>query len=155
MRWLGVTGPLLFLSVILGIVLGLGGFTFWYAQGGSYFSTDPRACMNCHIMRDQYDSWSKTSHHAVAGCVDCHLPHDLVGKYVAKAENGWHHSLAFTLQSFPDPIRIKAKNARILQVNCVGCHDGLVGDLVNHGSFADESNTCVRCHVAVGHGPPR
>ena len=77
MRRLGITWPLLLLFAVLGVVLGLGGFTFWYAEGGSYFSTDPRACMNCHIMRDQYDSWSKASHHAAAKCIYCHLPHDL------------------------------------------------------------------------------
>ena len=27
-----------------GLVLGLGAYTFWYAEGGSYFSNDPRSC---------------------------------------------------------------------------------------------------------------
>src|ERR1043165_9435033 len=92
---LGVTGPLLFLSMVLGIVLGLGLFTFYYAEGGSYFSSDPRACTNCHIMREHFDGWQKASHHAHAKCVDCHLPHDFVGKYIAKAENGFWHSKGF------------------------------------------------------------
>ena len=60
-----------------------------YAEGASYFSTNPQSCANCHIMREQYDSWQKASHHANAKCIDCHLPHDFVGKYVAKAENGY------------------------------------------------------------------
>lgn len=67
--WLGLA------AVALGVVLGLAGFTFRYAEGLSYFSTDPRACANCHIMRSQYDGWRKTSHHNSATCVDCHLPH--------------------------------------------------------------------------------
>src|SRR5262249_6929435 len=106
------------LCASIGVFLGLGLYTFWYAEGASYFSTDPRACMNCHIMREQFDSWQKSSHHAVAKCVDCHLPHDFIGKYLAKAENGFFHSKAFTLQDFPDPIRIKPRNARILTLNC-------------------------------------
>lgn len=146
---------ILILCIIIGAVLGTGLYTFWYAQGGSYFSSDPRACINCHIMREHFDGWQKASHHAHAKCVDCHLPHDLVGKYVAKAENGFWHSKGFTLQDFPEPIRIKAKNAAILQANCIQCHQGLVGDLVHHGSFEDGSNSCVRCHVSVGHGPTR
>jgi cytochrome c nitrite reductase small subunit len=139
----------------VGTVLGLGLFTFWFAEGGSYFSSDPKACVNCHIMRDQFDSWQKASHHANATCVDCHLPHDLVGKYVAKAENGFWHSAGFTLQNFHEPIRIKPKNSQILHLNCIQCHQSLVNDLINHGAFEDGSNSCVRCHASVGHGSPR
>ncbi|MBI3824183.1 MAG: cytochrome c nitrite reductase small subunit [Planctomycetes bacterium] len=154
-RRLGVSWWKLGLCACVGSVFGLGLYTFSYAQGGSYFSSDPNACANCHIMREPLDSWQHASHHAHAKCVDCHLPHDLVGKYVAKAENGFWHSKGFTLQDFPDPIRIKPKNARILQENCIKCHGGLVGDLQAHGAFADGSNQCVRCHVSVGHGAPR
>jgi hypothetical protein len=65
-----------------------------------YFSKDPAACANCHIMNSEYDSWQKASHHTVAKCVDCHLPHDFVPKYLAKAENGMRHSYGFTFQNF-------------------------------------------------------
>ena len=44
-------------ALALGLVAGLGAFTFRYAEGLSYFSADPRACVNCHIMWDQYASW--------------------------------------------------------------------------------------------------
>jgi cytochrome c nitrite reductase small subunit len=57
----------------------------------SYFTADPKACANCHIMNSEYDSWVKSSHHMVAGCVDCHLPHTLVPKLVAKGVNGHDH----------------------------------------------------------------
>ncbi len=150
LRW-----PLVILCALAGILLGLGGYTFWYAQGLSYFSSDPTACVNCHIMREPYDSWQKASHHAAAACVDCHLPHEGLAKWMAKAENGFWHSTRFTLQDFREPIRIHRQNARILQANCIKCHQGMVADLVQHGAFADESNNCVRCHGAVGHGPPR
>ena len=93
-RRLGLSLWTLLLCAIVGPVLGLGVYTFWYAEGASYFSSDPKSCVNCHIMRDQYDSWQKASHHAHAKCIDCHLPHDFVGKYVAKAENGFFHSKA-------------------------------------------------------------
>lgn len=155
LRQRGIRWPMLLLCAALGAVAGLSVFTFVYAQGHSYFSSDPRACANCHIMREPLDSWQKASHHAHAKCVDCHLPHDFVGKYVAKAENGFWHSKGFTLQDFPEPIRIKPKNAAILQRACINCHEGLVSDLVHHGAFEDGSNGCVRCHASVGHGPTR
>jgi cytochrome c nitrite reductase small subunit len=140
------------LAVLLGLLIGTGAFTFKYAEGFSYFSTDPKACMNCHIMTPQYESWQKSSHHAVAGCVDCHLPHTLIAKYIAKAENGYHHSKAFTTQDFHEPIMIKEKNSRILQHNCVDCHNDMAFDiLTGHGGGAD-SVSCIHCHASVGHG---
>lgn len=151
----GVLRRSLVLCILLGVLLGLGSFTFRYAEGGSYFSSNPAACVNCHIMREQYDGWQKASHHAHATCVDCHLPHEGLAKWVAKAENGFWHSTRFTLQDFHEPIRIHDKNARILQDNCLRCHEGLLADLVHSGSFADDSNHCVRCHASVGHGSTR
>jgi cytochrome c nitrite reductase small subunit len=40
---------------LFGVAFGLGLFTFFYAEGFSYFSNDPAACINCHIMRDQFE----------------------------------------------------------------------------------------------------
>ena len=140
------------LGALLGVLLGVGAYTFHYAEGLSYLSSDPQACVNCHIMRPQYDSWQKASHHAVAKCIDCHLPHDFIGKYIAKAENGWHHSKGFTLQDFHEPIMIKAKNARILQRNCLGCHGDLVHELVSGVNGDPGEVQCVHCHAGVGHG---
>ena len=138
-------------AISVGVLTGLGLATFDYAEGTSYFSHDPAACANCHIMWSQYDSWQKSSHHTVATCVDCHLPHDFIGKYLAKAENGWNHSRAFTLQDFAEPIAITEKNADILQANCLYCHADLVHGQV--GGRPEDAPRCVHCHSGVGHGP--
>jgi cytochrome c nitrite reductase small subunit len=82
------------LAVLLGVLGGIGAFTFGYGQGASYMSNDPQACINCHVMGDHYDSWQNSSHRHVAVCNDCHLPHDPVGKLLTKADNGFFHSLA-------------------------------------------------------------
>ncbi len=135
---------------LFGVLLGLGGITLQYAEGLSYLSTDPSACVNCHIMRPQYDAWQKGSHHNSANCADCHLPAIFPDKYFVKAENGWNHSKAFTAQNFHEPISIKPKNAKILHDNCLRCH----ADLMTNFSlaFAEGTARCVRCHEAVGHG---
>lgn len=143
---------LVIVAVLIGILLGQGAYTFWYAEGFSYFSADPKACVNCHIMQPQYDSWQKASHHTVAVCVDCHLPHTFVRKYLAKAENGYHHSKGFTFQDFHEPIMIKAKNSQILQDNCLSCHGDLVHELVSGATTDPDSIRCVDCHASVGHG---
>jgi hypothetical protein len=67
--------PALVLSALGGVFVGAGGCTAYYGEGASYLSNNPRACVNCHIMRDHYDGWDTSSHHAVATCNDCHAPH--------------------------------------------------------------------------------
>lgn len=145
--------PGLILSAFTGALLGSGCYALYYGEGTSYLSSDPRACVNCHIMREHYDGWLKASHHAVATCNDCHLPHDSLGKYLVKAENGFWHSKGFTLQDFHEPIRIRPGNARVLNRNCVECHQAMVSEIVRHGGDDEESGSCVRCHAQVGHGP--
>ena len=140
------------IAAAIGLLFGLGGYTFHYAEGLSYFSTDPKACANCHIMQSQYDGWQKASHHGTATCVDCHLPHTFFAKYLAKASNGWHHSKGFTLQDFEEPIRIKPGNSRILQDNCLHCHEPMVHELVASARDDQGFVPCVHCHASVGHG---
>ena len=142
----------LLLSALLGAFIGVGGYTFYYAEGASYLSNDPRACVNCHIMREQFDGWQKASHHAVATCNDCHVPHDVLGKYLTKTTNGYHHSRAFTLQDFHEPIQIRRSNLEVLNLNCVYCHEELTREIRLHDTGDSEPMNCVRCHDSVGHG---
>ena len=140
---------------MVGLFAGLGTYTFTYAHGLSYFSNDPRACMNCHIMREQFDGWQKSPHHAVASCNDCHTPKGFVPKYLSKAENGFWHSKGFTLQDFHEPIMIRAKNVAVLQQNCVACHEQIVDGINTHPGHPQKMLDCLHCHREVGHGPVR
>jgi cytochrome c nitrite reductase small subunit len=158
----------------IGAALGLGAFTFGYAKGASYLSTDPAVCANCHIMGEHFAAWQRSSHRTVAGCADCHMPHHPVGKYAAKASNGFWHSLAFTTGAFPDPLQIKPHNRAITENACRDCHaeivaaiDPLGGDAIeirtagapgagrpqiHDGSvLAGNRESCIRCHTYVGH----
>lgn len=143
----------LWIAALLGVPLGLGVFTMHYARGSSYLSDDPRACVNCHIMQHQYDGWQRASHHAVATCVDCHLPSGLLDKWIAKGVNGWNHSTAFTFQNFHEPIRTTERSAQILQENCVRCHGELLHQQVSGAKTDIDAIRCVHCHRRVGHGP--
>jgi cytochrome c nitrite reductase small subunit len=106
-------------------------------------------------MRDQFDSWQKSSHHSFATCNDCHVPNDLIGKYTTKALNGYHHAKAFTFQDFHEPIQIKPRNQAVLNANCLRCHGDFVREITAHRVIKDEELYCVRCHESVGHGPRR
>ncbi|WP_147871382.1 cytochrome c nitrite reductase small subunit [Stieleria maiorica] len=144
------TKSVVVLALVLGVLAGVGTFTFGYGKGGSYLSNNPEGCVNCHVMQDHFDSWQQSSHHHVAVCNDCHLPHDAIGKWVVKADNGFFHSLAFTLGNFKDPIQIKPRNRRVTQGTCVDCHNDFVHSLMPATEGADMLN-CVHCHADVGH----
>ncbi len=145
---MGLNSSVTILAISVGVLSGAGIFTMYYGEGASYFSKNPRACTNCHIMEPQFESWQKASHHTVATCVDCHLPQDFLAKYIAKAENGYNHSKGFTLQDFAEPIVINRKNRVVLLENCLVCH----GDLVHEITPRKREFRCLRCHATVGHG---
>jgi cytochrome c nitrite reductase small subunit len=115
-------------------------------------------------MREQYDGWRQGSHHAQATCNDCHLPQDnVLHKFYVKANNGYRHSKAFTIQNFAEPIRIVPANARVLENNCLRCHAEMTDAITAHGTLGAsvspagkvDLHGCVRCHVDTGHGPRR
>jgi cytochrome c nitrite reductase small subunit len=139
-----------FVGAAMGLAAGLGGYTFMYAKGGSYLTNDPAACANCHIMREHFDGWVKSSHRAVAMCNDCHTPPGLLAKYATKASNGFWHSFAFTTGRFPEPLRIKPHNREITEQACRKCHQDIVEAIEGPHQSAPEMS-CVRCHISVGH----
>lgn len=153
-RTLASSDPLSLVVVgLIGLVAGAGVYTFVYAKGYAYLSNDPAACMNCHVMREQFDEWVKSSHHTVATCNDCHMPHDnLVAKYLSKAENGFWHSLKFTTQNFREPIQIRRKNLVVTEKSCMHCHQQIFDSpSFVHTGTPGKDLSCVRCHGSVGH----
>lgn len=139
------------LAALLGLVAGVGGYTFVYAKGYSYLTNDPAACANCHVMREHFDAWVKSSHRAVAACNDCHTPHAFVSKYATKASNGFWHSFAFTTGRFPEPLRIKERNREVTEGACRSCHEEIVTAIEHGGEDPQDVLSCVRCHQNVGH----
>ncbi len=138
------------LGLAIGVVVGLGGYTFTYAKGYAYLTNDPQACANCHVMREQFDGWIKSSHRSVAVCNDCHTPHDLVGKYTTKGLNGFWHSFYFTTGRFPEPIQITERNRRITEEACRSCHEDIV-QAIEPSHAESQELSCLKCHRSVGH----
>jgi cytochrome c nitrite reductase small subunit len=138
------------LGILVGVAIGVGGYTFIFAKGASYLTNNPEACVNCHIMREQYDGWLKSSHRAVAACNDCHAPHSLLPKYYTKALNGFWHSYAFTTGRYPEPIRITPRNHNVTEQACRTCHQDIV-QAMDGPHQTGETASCLRCHRSVGH----
>ena len=134
----------------LGVLGGLGTFTFGYGDGAAYLRNDPQACANCHVMQTPFDTWVKSSHRSVATCNDCHLSHSPIAKWATKADNGFFHSLAFTLENYHDPIQIKPRNRRVTQNACLHCHEEFVHEMLPIERGGDMLR-CIQCHSDVGH----
>ncbi len=143
----------LWVLLALGVFAGLAGMTFHVSRASSYLTSDPAACVNCHIMAPQYASWQRGSHARHTTCNDCHVPQDLVRKYAFKAYDGSRHAFMFTFRMEPDVIRIHAPGAWVVQQNCVRCHSNLMGDTMAAQGVAHGGNrSCVECHRDAAHG---
>ncbi len=138
------------LAAPVGVLLGIALFTFGYARGHSYLTDDPEACVNCHVMREQFQGWLRSSHRQAAVCNDCHTPSGVVPKYAIKALNGWNHSLAFTTGRFPDEIQITGRNQRVTERACLKCHEDITSAL-RLARHERREVSCVSCHRDVGH----
>lgn len=142
---------LLLVWALVGVIGGIGGYTFIYAKGGSYLTDDPNACANCHIMREHHEAWQRSSHHAVAVCNDCHTPHDnIVHKYYVKGVNGYNHSFAFTTGRFEDNFQITPFNIKVANESCRHCHEAITHQ-IEPAVENFEKMSCIRCHQNVGH----
>lgn len=140
-------------AFVVGVLGGLMVYTFVYAKGASYLSSDPAACINCHIMEEEYDSWLAGPHANFATCGDCHLPHDnIVHKYWVKGENGFMHALKFTTGWHPENIEARQVSLNITNEACLYCHDDFTYSARHPGTVNDdEIFDCIRCHSGVGH----
>ena len=136
---------------VVGSLFGVGVFTFGYAKGASSLSNDPATCINCHAMESQWDGWNASSHKAVAGCNDCHAPHDnVVHKWLVKGENGFWHALKFTTGWYPENIEIRDSNLKVTNNACLYCHADYVDEI--HMTRPERQQvTCTQCHSDVGH----
>ena len=137
-------------GIAIGVLAGLGVFTFGYARGAAYLTDDPAACANCHVMREQYAGWLKSSHRQAAVCNDCHTPPGFPAKYGVKALNGMFHSWAFTTGWFPDEIRITARNRGVTERACLKCHQDMVSTLAAARGHRQKQD-CILCHAHPGH----
>ncbi len=143
--------------IAYGILTGSVIFVFYISRGWSYLSEEPSTCVNCHIMRTQYVTWHHSSHREYATCVDCHVPHDnIFRKYYFKGNDGLRHATIFTLNTYPQVIRMHQAGQRVVQENCIRCHGSLnsmVGTNVSLDEIAEgNGKRCWDCHREVPHG---
>jgi cytochrome c nitrite reductase small subunit len=138
------------LLAIAAVVIALGLFVY-VTDAPAYAGTDPSTCNNCHVMDSQYENWYHAAHEKAATCAECHLPHDNVVHYwVAKTQTGMHDVFVFSTGAAPQMIRAKASTDKIIQDNCVRCHNDTVENIMAGVQTFDRR--CWDCHRAVAHG---
>jgi len=144
-------------------VIGMFGYLVAESKMLSYLSSDPKVCINCHTMNTHYATWQHSSHREWAACVDCHLPREsLVGKMVAKARDGFNHSVAMTLGNYGSNLRVTEDAAQRIQANCISCHQEAVSQMQVNAELYQQTEsdvamgrTCWDCHRGLPHGITR
>ncbi len=144
-------------------VIGMVGYLVNESKMLSYLSSDPKVCINCHTMNTHYATWQHSSHRETATCVECHLPTDsFVNKMIAKAKDGFNHSVAVTLGSYGNSLRITNDAARRIQDNCISCHEEAVSQMLANSKLYENleadvqmGRKCWDCHREVPHGTTR
>ncbi len=144
--------------ILIGAITGFGLYAAIESNAISYLSDDPKACVNCHVMTPEYVSWQRSSHREVTNCNDCHVPHDnYAKKMIFKAKDGLYHASVFTTKSEPQVIQMKEASAKVVQSNCIRCHENQITDANLSGTVANHfehrtSKKCWECHKHVPHG---
>jgi cytochrome c nitrite reductase small subunit len=101
-----------------------------------------------------YEGWYHAAHQNWATCVDCHTPHNIILKYLYKGKSGVNHVTMFSLNHIPEPLRAAEDTERIVQANCIRCHEDTVS-MINDASKDPEKTGdryCYDCHRNVFHG---
>ena len=108
-------------------------------------SETPRFCGLCHSMKPQHSAWEHSAHRS-ARCIDCHLPNDnAVNHYVWKTIDG-NKDVFYEFSGLRehDEIKLSTHGHKVLQANCIRCHETTV-------SHIDTRRACVDCHRTAGH----
>jgi len=105
----------------------------------------PQFCGLCHSMKPQHADWAHSAHRS-ARCIDCHLPNDnAVNHYVWKTIDG-NRDVFYEFSGLRehDEIKLSAHGHKVLQANCIRCHESTVAHI-------DNKRACIDCHRTAGH----
>jgi cytochrome c nitrite reductase small subunit len=108
-------------------------------------SEQPNFCNGCHSMEAEYEAWAHAGAHRRKLCVDCHLPNDNAGiHYVWKGIDGMKDVLTFYTGMVPEKIRLTAHGEKVVQENCIRCHETTVMNI-------NPERRCWDCHRRIAH----
>lgn len=103
----------------------------------------PQFCALCHASQNQ--DWLHSAHRRER-CIDCHLPNNNTpNHYLWKSIDGGK-DLFFHFSGLGDgnDTELTGHGKKVLQANCVRCHEGMVSHIGNKRSCSD-------CHRTFSH----
>jgi len=123
------------------------------------FSTSPRFCKSCHIMKPYYQSW-KTSKHNKVACVECHYPPSTPQTLLWRKFQAMSQVVKYITRTYSSKPFAEIEDAACLRQ---GCHSNrlLEGKLVfgkgvkfDHGPHLLQPRRgrqlrCVSCHSQI------
>ena len=108
-------------------------------------SESPIFCGGCHVMDSEFEAWSHAGAHRRKKCVDCHLPNqNMAFHYIWKSIDGIKDVGFFFSGLAPERIKITEHGKKVLQANCVRCHETTVG-------MINQERPCWDCHRRIAH----
>ncbi len=163
------------LAVLVGVGLVVGIAGTGAVGGAMYFTSTNAFCISCHTNNAAME-WQHSAHYRnsvgfVAGCADCHEPHDPVGMVERKiaATNELWNQLLGTINT---PAKYEAHRLMMAQkewarmrgnnsAECQTCHQpALMNDPDKpflrdmHRTAIANGQNCVDCHKGVAHTAP-
>jgi len=130
---------------ILSICAAFGVFLLLGPPGLLAKSEKADFCASCHVMESEYEAWFHEGAHRRINCVDCHLPRDnIASHYLWKSLDGLKDTIFFYSGHIPDPIVASDHARRVLQSNCIRCHETSVEKI-------DNERLCWSCHRRLVH----
>jgi cytochrome c nitrite reductase small subunit len=134
-----------FLFIIMLFCVVLIPFVLFGKSDSQGLTDNSSYCIRCHVMEAQYEAWSHSGAHRRKECVDCHLPNENRAlHYLWKAIDGAKDLLAFHSGKIPEQIKISAHGEKVLQANCIRCHETTV-------MLMDQDRKCWQCHRRITH----
>jgi len=136
--------------IIVLIFMGIAGFSvllfFIFGPPKLLAKTDtPEFCVKCHVIDPYYEAWFHAGAHRRKLCVDCHLPNDTTtNHYLWKALFGVKEVVVNYTGKIPEPLKITSKGGKVLQSNCIRCHEITV-------MIIDTDRRCWDCHRRISH----
>ncbi|WP_075860373.1 cytochrome c nitrite reductase small subunit [Carboxydothermus pertinax] len=105
----------------------------------------PKFCSSCHVMEKEYQGYLKKPHSGKVSCGGCHLPAGFPRYGIEKTYSGIRDFLSFSYRTYPDVIKISARSQKIVEENCLRCHQGATEKLLG------VAQRCTFCHRQVFH----
>jgi nitrate/TMAO reductase-like tetraheme cytochrome c subunit len=166
-RWRGPRAILFFGIIIGGIAASIGSLVAaWQIE----VTSTPEFCASCHEIEQFRAAWAEGPHGSMekgvvsATCVDCHLPppEDGILQYLtAKGMSGTKDIVSHLRGHEPDWVaNLEKREEFTYEAGCTKCHVELVAPgiplkaYLAHRDYmtGETSETCIACHIEVGHG---